>query len=174
MDKSMGNIAPAFLLVLLSLLLMGMDNVVPEADERRQLAEMQEQLARRIGSLQKEQDFLLFQKSFFGSDSKYLVLDLAAGTGTLKYRNRTLRTFGVTMPAALRRGLSEGRYVLTAKTDGAAGKRALVFQDRFAIHGRGFSGSSAGEKRTPGMVIGTQDLAALFYAVEKGAMLYIR
>ena len=160
--------------VLLSLLLMGMDNAVPEAEERRQLAEKQAQLEARIASLKREQDFLLFQKAFFGSDSKYLVIDLAAGTGTLKYRNRTLRTFGITVPLSLRHRLREGRYLLTAKNDGTAGKRSLVFQDSFAIHGKGYSGASAGEKRLPGMTIGSKDLAALYFAVDNGTMIYVR
>jgi hypothetical protein len=161
-------------IALIASLLMGMDNAVPADDERRQLAEKQEQLARRIETLQKEQEFLLFQKSFFGSDSKYLVLDLSAGAGTLKYRNRTLRTFTVAIPASLKRSLREGRYILTGKTDGAAAKRSLVFQDAFVIHGKGISEATAGGKRLPGMVIGKKDLAALFFAVDAGAMLYIR
>jgi hypothetical protein len=161
-------------IALFASLLMGMDGAAPADDERRQLAEKQDQFARRIESLQKEQDFLLFQKSFFGSDSKYLVLDLAADTGTLKYRNRTLRTFALTIPPSLKRSLREGRYILTTKADGAPGKRSLVFQESFVIHGKGFSGASYGEKRLPGMVVRTKDLAALLYSVDKGTMLYIR
>src|SRR5512145_1839818 len=81
----------------LAILLMGMDNAPGEADERKQLENAQKQLASRIEELKKEQDFLLFQRSFAGSDSKYLILDLSAKTGTLKYRNRILRTFGFTV-----------------------------------------------------------------------------
>jgi hypothetical protein len=160
--------------LLFAFLLMGADNAVPGAEERRQFEEKQTQLARRVETLRKEQDFLLFQKSFFGSDSKYLVLDLAAGTGTLKYRNRTLRTFGVAVPSSHRQGLREGRYILTAKSDGPGGKRALVFQDSFTIRGKGYSGSSSGERKLPGMTIGKKDLAALYYALDSGSMLYIR
>jgi hypothetical protein len=160
-------------IVFLSLLLMGMD-AVPEAGERKQLAEKEAQFEARIASLKREQDFLLFQKAFFGSDSKYLVIDLAAGTGTLKYRNRTLRTFGITVPLSLRQRLREGRYILTAKTDGSAGKRSLVFQDLFAIHGKRYSGASAGEKRLPGMTIGSKDIAALYFTVDNGTMMYVR
>ena len=158
---------------LLATLLMGMDSAVSEDEERRQLVQKQAQLSHQIDSLQKEQDFLLFQKSYLGSDSKYLVVDLAAGKGTLKYRNRTLRTFGITVPPALGKGLRNGRYLLTAKTDGSAGKRSLVFGDSFSVHGRGYSGATSSERKLPGMVIGKRDLAALFYTVEKGTMLYI-
>ena len=159
--------------VLLAALLMGMDSGVPEDNERRQLAEKEAQLSRRIKSLRQEQDFLLFQKSYVGSDSKYLIVDLIAGRGTLKYRNRTLRTFRIIVPPVLGQGLRNGRYLLTAKTDGSAGNRSLVFGDSFSVHGRGFSGAIAGERKLPGLVIGKRDLAALFYTMEKGTMLYI-
>ena len=79
----------------------------------------------------------------------------------------------ITVPPTLAQSLRSGRYLLTAKTDGSAGKRSLVFGDSFSVHGRGYSGAKAGEKKLPGMIIGKKDLAALFYTMEKGTMLYI-
>jgi len=173
MEKSIRTMTQA-LLFLLSALLLGMDGPPREKGERRQLEGRQAQLAVRIKALKQEQDFLLFQKSFLSSDSKYLVLDLAAGTGTLKYRNRTLRIFRVETTSSLRKGLRAGRYILTAKTDGPLKKRALVFQHAFVIHGKGYAGALSAEKKLPGMLIGRRDLAALYYAVDSGTMLYIR
>jgi len=170
MGKSIRTMTLALLLLLSALLLDGQSR---EKDEQRQLEGRQAQLFARIKALKQEQDFLLFQKSFFSSDSKYLVLDLAAGTGTLKFRNRTLRTFRVATTSSLRRGLHAGRYILTAKTDGSLRKRALVFQHAFVIHGKGYAGAFNAEKKLPGMVIGRRDLAALYYAVDSGTMLYI-
>lgn len=161
-------------MALLSLLLMGMDNAPREADERKQLENAQKQLASRIGELKREQDFLLFQRSFAGSDSKYIILDLSAGTGTLKYRNRILRTFGVNVSNPEHRPIRKGRHILASKTDGTMRKRALIVQNEFIIHGKGYSGRSAGERGMPGLVIGRKDLAALFFAVDKGTMLFIR
>lgn len=160
-------------MALLALLLMGMDSAPEAADERERLENAQHQLVSRIEELKREQDFLLFQRSFAGSDSKYLILDLSAGTGTLKYRNRILRTFGVRVSSPDHRQIRKGRHVLASKTDGSARKRALIAQNGFIIHGQGYSGRSAGERGLPGLVIGRKDLAALFFAVDKGTMLFI-
>lgn len=161
-------------MALLSLLLMGMDNAPRKADERKQLEDAQKLLSSRIEELKKEQDFLLFQRSFAGTDSKYLIIDLAAGKGILKYRNRILRTFRLTVSAPGDRRIRKGRHVLASKRDGSSKKRALIVQDAFFIHGKGYSGRSAGERGMPGLVIGQKDLAALFFAVDRGTMLYIR
>ena len=167
-DKKYGTIA-----ILLSLLLLGMDGKPREGDELRQLEARQSQLAARIKMLKQEQDFLLFQRSFAGADSKYLLIDLSTKTGTLKYRNRILRTFGFTLSPSKSHKPRKGRYVLTGKTDGSPGKMSLVVQDAFIIHGKRYSGRQRREKNLPAMVVGRKDLAAIYYAVEQGAMLYI-
>jgi len=161
-------------LILLSFLLLGMDGSERENDELRRLGEKQAQLTTRIEALKEEQDFLLFQRSIAGSDSKYLLLDISAGAGTLNYRNRILRTFGFSLSASKPHQLRRGQYIITGKTDGSPGKRALVFRDAFVIHGKGYLGSTSDEKKLPGIVIGRRDLAAIFYAVDSGTMLYIR
>ncbi|NTW68060.1 MAG: hypothetical protein HGB21_17385, partial [Nitrospirae bacterium] len=62
---------------------------------------------------------------------------------------------------------------LTGKTDGSPGKMSLVVQDAFIIHGKRYSGRQKREKSLPAMVVGRKDLAAIYYAVEQGTMLYI-
>jgi hypothetical protein len=161
-------------MALFSFLLMGMDNAPREADERKRLEDTQKRLASRIEELKREQDFLFFQRSFAGSDSKYIIIDLAARTGTFKYRNRVLRTFGFTLSSPGDRQIRKGRHVLATKTDGSLKKKALVVQDEFLIHGKGYSVKSARERGVPGLVIGRKDLAALFFSVDKGTMLFIR
>ena len=164
-----------FLLILpLAILLMGMDSAAPEADERTRFLEREEQLTAKIDSLRREQEFLLFQKALTGSDSKYLVLDLAAGKGKLLYRNRTLRTFDAAIPASLRKELHEGRYVVTSRSEGTPKERTLVFQDAFALRGKGFKGAQAGEKRLPVMTLARRDMAAIVYSLDIGSMIYIR
>jgi hypothetical protein len=160
-------------IVLFALLLMGMDGPRRDIDEQRQLEDKSARLAARIEALKKEQDLLLFQRSMAGSDSKYLLLDLSLGTGTFMYRNRVLRTFRVTLSGAKPNQLRKGRHVLTGKTDGPQGKIALVVQDSFIIHGKNYSGKQRGDKKLPEMVVGRKDLAALYYAVEQGTVLYI-
>ena len=160
-------------LLLLSVLLVGMDNTVPEADERRRLEEQQSRISSQIEALKEEQGYLSFQRSIAGSDSKYLLLDLSTGSGTLKYRNRVLRTFRFTLVSAQEDQLKRGRYVLTGKSDGPVTKMSLTFQDSFVIHGKWYSGKGAGKKRLAGLVVRGRDLAAIYYAVEQGSMLYI-
>lgn len=164
-----------FLLILSSaIMLMGMDSAAPEADERTRLLEREAQLTARKASLRKEQEYLVFQKALMGSDSKYLVLDLAAGKGKLLYRNRTLRTFDAAIPASLRKALQAGRYFVTSKSEGTPKERALIFQDAFAFRGKGFEGMRAGEMRLPVMTLARRDMAAIVYTLDIGSMLYIR
>ncbi len=172
MEKSMRKMTQG-LLLLLSALLMGMDGPPREKDDQRLLEAQKAKLATRIEALKQEQDFLLFQRSFAGSDSKYLLIDLSTRTGTLKYRNRILRTFGFTFSAARPPQFRKGRYVLTGKTDGAPGKMSLFVQDSIIIRGKGYSGRLPREKKISSLVIARKDLAALFYSFEKGSILYI-
>jgi len=171
--KGIDKITQMFFLILFSFLLMGMDGPPRGDDELRMIEEKRAQLTVRVEALKDEQDFLLFQRAIAGSDSKYLLLDLSAGTGTLKYRNRILRTFGFTVSAARPNQLRKGRYSITRKSDGAPGKMSLAVQDIFIIHGKAYSGRQAGENGLPGVIVGRKDLAAIYYAVEQGSMLYI-
>jgi len=161
------------IMILLSLILMGMDGAPRENDEQRQLEERLVQLAARVEKLKEEQDLLLFQRSIAGSDSKYLLLDVSAGTGTFRYRNRVLRTFGFTLSSSKPHQFQKGLHVLAGKTDGSSEKRSLVVQDSFIIQGKKYSGKKSGEKKLPGIIVNRKDLAAIYYSVEKGTMLYV-
>ena len=161
-------------IVLFAFLLVGMDGQTREKDEQRRLEEKQAQLATRIDTLKKEQDFLLFQRSIAGSDSKYLIFDLSVGTGTLKYRNRILRIFGVTVSPSGQSHIRKGRHVIAYKSDGSANKKEMVVADEFIIHGKAYVVKSAGGKRLPSLVIKQKDLASLFFVVDKGTMAFVR
>jgi len=161
--------------ILLSFLLMGMDGAPRESVDQRQLEERQTQLAARVETLKKEQAFLLFQRTLATADSKYLILDLRAGKGMLKYRGRTLRNFnfplaGKPLPAAL----SNGIISLTGKLDGSPGRRQLVFTDPLlTIQSKHVSPSKAKSKQGIHIALGTKDLSAIFYALEVGSLAYI-
>jgi hypothetical protein len=161
--------------ILLSFLLLGMDGKPRESDERRQLEERRAQLATQIETLKQEQDFLLFQKSFAGSDSKYLILDLRAGKGVLKYRNRALRNFEFprakkNIPAAMKKAI----VTLSGKIDGTPRKRQLVFAEPILIiqskHMKVNVRKGISLIRIP---LETMDLGALFFAMEPGSMAYV-
>jgi len=130
----------------------------------------------RIKALKKEQEFLLFQRTLAAADSKYLILDLRTGKGMLKYRGRILRTFncplaGKRLPAAFPKKI----VTLTGKVDGSPGTRQLVFTDPLLIiQSKHVSTGKAKSKEGLRIMLGTKDLGAIFFALEKGSLAYIR
>lgn len=129
------------------------------------------ELTTKRDALKAEQDFLLFQKTFYESDSKYLVLELSAGKGRLMYRNRILRSFNLERTSKRSKDPVAGIIAMTAKTDGASRNRALLFGNILELHSKknpAKGGMSAGYR------VGKRDLAALYYALEAGAKAYIR
>ena len=128
------------------------------------------QLERRVAELEREQEFLLFQRVFQRSDSKYLILDLARGKGTLKYRNRVLRSFRIVRVGGKKRSPGPGAVLLTEKRDRFGKKRALVFGNDLILQG---SRRHQPSDPIPRYALGSKDLAAISYAIEVGAMGYI-
>jgi hypothetical protein len=161
--------------ILLSFLLMGMDGPPRESGDKRQLEERQAQLADRIEALKRDQEFLLFQRSLATIDSKYLILDLRAGKGMLKYRGRILRNFNFPlMGKPLPAGRKQGVVTLTGKLDGSPVKRQLVFTDPLLIIGsKHVSTGKAKSKKGIRIILGTKDLSAIFYTLEMGSLAYI-
>jgi hypothetical protein len=146
-----------------------------QGDGSAVLAEKERALQARIVLQQQRQQFLLFEKALSAADSKYLLLDLRAGRGTLRYRNRVLRTFSLTVrpPGAARR-LSPGPVRLSAKIDGKPPSRELVFAEPAAVIMAAKAGAGASKGRhVPRILLGTRDLASVFHALETGSYLYI-
>ncbi len=164
--------AAGVLLILMSVFLFGMQGKSPDDIERRRLVEQQAKLSDRIASLNQEQEFLLLQKAFYASDSKYILLDLPSRTGMLKYRNRVLKTFVFSMTAGKRPVPRNTVLKVTAKTDGKERKRMLLFGDALLLQSKRSSLAAGKEKRTPRILVGSKDFAALYYAVEQGTMLH--
>ena len=162
----------AVLLIMLSVFLFGMQGQSPDDIERQRLVEQQAKLSGRIASLNHEQEFLLMQKAFYASDSKYILLDLPSRTGMLKYRNRVLRTFVFSTTAGKRSVPRNTVLKVTAKTDGKERTRMLLFGEALLIQSKRSSFSPGKEKNAPRILIGSKDFSALYYAVEQGTMLY--
>ncbi|MEK6745138.1 MAG: hypothetical protein AABZ15_16095 [Nitrospirota bacterium] len=158
---------------MLSILLLGMQGKSPEDIERQRLIEQQTKLSERIASLNHEQEFLLMQKAFYASDSKYILLDLPTRTGMLKFRNRVLRTFAFSTTAGKRPFSRNTILKMTAKTDGNERKRTLLFGDALLIQPKRSSSVAGSDVRVPRILVGSKDFAALYYAVEQGTMLYV-
>jgi len=160
------------LLIILAVLLLGMQERSLDDVERQRLVEKQTKLSNRIASLNHEQDFLLMQKAFYASDSKYILLDLPSRTGKLKYRNRVLRTFVFSTTAGKRPVPRNTVLKMTAKTDGKVHKRVLLFGDALLIQSKRSSFSPGKEKNVPRILMGSKDFAAIYYAVEQGSLVY--
>ncbi|HMD14868.1 MAG TPA: hypothetical protein VKI62_09600, partial [Bacteroidota bacterium] len=83
----------ALCLVLSALILMGAAGRNITGDERASLEEQTSALRKKILILEHEQDFLLFQKAMYNTDSKYLIMDFTSRKGQLRYKNRVLMDF---------------------------------------------------------------------------------
>jgi hypothetical protein len=146
-----------------------------ESDEARVLRERERHVQARIEELKREQEFLLFQGTLAAADSKYLVLDLRAGKGMLKYRGRILRNFNFPlMGKPLPAGRKQGVVTLTGKLDGSLVKRQLVFTDPLLIIGsKHVSNGKAKSNKGIRIMLGAKDLGSIFYALEVGSLAYI-
>ena len=144
-------------------------------DELQTLLFRQQQLTDKIRMLEKEQNLLQFQRSCASLDSKYLLIDYAAGKGTLRYRNRILRDFSFVKPDHPRkRKIPQGLMKLSQKTDGTKRKRRLFFGESLVMQAAS-SGSTAGGTSTtiPVVRLKTKDFSAIFFAIENGTMAYL-
>lgn len=162
------------LVFLMTLALAGVDGIAQEADERQKLLEQQEQLRNRIELMKREQDFLLFQKQLYDSDSKYLLLDLGKSSGQLKYKNRVLKgfRFSTSSPAVLRR-ISAGALTLTKKAENPRGRPALVFGKTLVIQSKSGAARERQHGAVPHISLTKKDMASLYNAVEQGAKAYV-
>lgn len=134
-------------------------------------AERRHMLVTKLESLKVEQDFLRFKRAFYETDSKYLVLDLAAGRGMMMYRNRILRMFSLEKMNSKAGTPERGVFMMTGKIDGSSKRRALIFGNSLSLHGKK---ADAGQLKHAGYRIGAKDLAALFYALETGAKAFVK
>jgi len=141
-------------------------------DERVLLQERQRQLETRIDALKQEQDLLLFKKQMYETDSKYLLLDLFAGNGTLKYRDRILRKISFTPLRSRAQRPQAGAHTLTARVDGQEWRRSLAFGTGLVLQAR----KDASDKAVAGPVrirLSKGDMGSLFYALDVGSRAYV-
>lgn len=159
------------LLLAASLFLMGADNGGPGADEQAKLLEQRKQLNARIATLKQEQDYLLFQKMMYASDSKYLVINITARTGQLKYKDRILKDFHFTSAGRIGM-LKRGAFTLTKKSEGPKTGNLLIFDPSLVLQGKHVQATRL-PAGIPRFLLSKKDLRSVFYAVEAGAKAYI-
>ncbi len=153
--------------------LMGADGNEQGAEDRARLEARQKQLAARIDSLKAEQDFLLFQNAMSTVDSKYLILNLSAMTGQLKYKNRVLKDFFISGTSKRAFVPANGAVTLTEKIENPRGKNLMVFADAFVLQGKRPPASTTLPKKMLRLSLAQKDFMAMYYAVEAGAKAYI-
>jgi hypothetical protein len=160
------------LVLLFVLCLCGAAGAV-QPDERQQLLEQERVLRDQEAKLKREQDFLLFQKTMYAADSKYLVLNLSEKTGRLKYKNRVLKKFHFTATKRFSAGtLQPGMLILTKKMEIEKGSHALLFGKSLAVRERG--DTAPGKKLNASVVFLTKkDMLSVFFAMEEGASAYV-
>jgi hypothetical protein len=163
-----GKLRYIFLPVLILLCVWGAASAGQEKEERRTLLKQQKLLSSRIIELRKEQDFLLFQKTLYTSDSKYLIINLSKGTGQLRYKNRVLKDFRFSSRNTRR--TRQGMVTLSTKIGTAKEPKQLVFGITLVLLPKG--SPSPGDK-TPALFLGKRDFRAVFFALENAARAYL-
>jgi hypothetical protein len=166
---SLRKYLPAIFLIAASLLLTGADNG-EQGPDRAKLLEQQKLLNARIDTLKQEQDYLLFQKTMYASDSKYLVINIASRTGQLKYKNRILQDFHFTSRGKVGM-LKRGALALTKKIEEPK-KNLLLFGTSLVLQGKRVPQIQL-QAGIPRFTLSRKDLRSVFYAVEIGAKAYI-
>lgn len=145
-------------------------NSAAQDGEYRKLLDEQKALSGKIQALKAEQDFLLFLKVLSTSDSKYLILNMSAGKGQLRYKNRILRDYPL-IAATRSSALIQGAATLTKKIEGPRQKHALVFGKTVILQPKGAAAyREAGIRR---LTLPKKDFMALYYGLENGAFAYI-
>lgn len=165
------NYQQVILLLAASLFLMGAGNGEQGTDEQVKLLEQQKQLHARIDTLKQEQDYLLFQKTMYASDSKYLVINVAARTGQLKYKNRILKDFRFASAGHVSM-LKRGAVTLTKKIEEPKTRNLLIFGTSLVLQGKRLPATQL-QAGIPRLSLSKKDLMSVFYAVEVGAKAYI-
>jgi hypothetical protein len=152
---------------------MGADTGGQDRDERAALRDTQKTLRARIEVLKREQDFLLFQKVMYGSDSKYLIINTKSKAAQLKYKNRVLKDLRFrTSKNFLRKTFRPGMLKLTKKIEGKNDRHTLVFGKSFIVRWKPATVRRK-EEDIPIISLKRKELLSVFYALEEGSMAYL-
>ena len=152
---------------------MGADGSNAGVDERTALLEQRKMLSGQLARLKREQDFLLFQKVMYVSDSKYLLLNVRKKTGQLKYKNRVLKDFRFTPAQEITRAaFKPGKLVLTKKVEGKRDRNVLIFGNTLVIQWKRDVVPQR-EKGIPVFSLKRKEMLSVFFALEEGSTAYI-
>lgn len=160
-------------MVLCSLVLMGADGGDRARVERAELEAKTSSLQKKVALLKREEDFLLFQKAMYNTDSKYLIINIAKRTAQLKYKNRVLQDFRFKEAKKNHgREFPKGMLVLTKKEEGKNDQHALVFGTALVMQWQRDAVPTR-EAGIPVMSLPKKEMLSVYYAVEEGALAYV-
>ncbi len=166
------RIFPLVLVVLAATLLLP-NNDAQAAGRGDSHAPHDRRLERKIAKLEQEQNFLLFQRVMYGTDSRYLIINMARKKGTLRYKNRILKDFRFHTSRSLSRNpLQPGALTMTEKIEGNAGRGMLQFGRMLVITGKQANPVSRA-MGIPAISVSRKDMESLYYALEQGALVYV-
>jgi hypothetical protein len=152
---------------------MGADGGSEGPDERAALQDQQKMLSRRLATLQQDEDFLLFQKAMYVSDSKYLVLKAREKTGQLMYKNRVLKDLHFSASQKISAStFKPGKLVLTNKVEGKNARNVLIFGNAVIIQWKRDVVPQR-EKKIPVLSLKKKEMLSVFYALEVGSLAYV-
>jgi len=163
---------PAVLMLVLFLGLAGICSAEHGDAEQKKLIEQKKKLNARVETLMREQDYLVFQKVMYESDSKYLIINFAARTLQLKYKNRVLKDVKFKRVLGHVGRLTHGALTLTQKIEGPRKRNLLVFGQALVLQGTR-APSTPIEEGMPRLFLSRKDFLSLYYAIESGAKAFI-
>jgi hypothetical protein len=159
--------------LILSPLIMGADGSSEGPDDLAALQNQHKILSRRLATLQQDEDFLLFQKAMYVSDSKYLVLKAREKTGQLMYKNRVLKDLHFSSSQKISAStFKPGKLVLTKKLEGKNDRNVLIFDNALIIQWKRDVVPQR-EKKIPVLSLKKKEMLSVFYALEVGSLAYI-
>jgi hypothetical protein len=159
--------------LVLSPLIMGAEGGSKGPDELATLQAQHKTLSRRLTALQRDEDFLLFQKAMYVSDSKYLVLKAREKTGQLMYKNRVLKDLRFSSSQKISAvTFNPGKLVLTKKVEGKNDRNVLIFGNELIIQWKRDVVPQR-EKKIPVLSLKKKEMLSVFYALEVGSPAYI-
>jgi hypothetical protein len=163
---------PAVLMLALSLCLAGSCGAEQGDAEQKKLVVQKRKLNARVETLKQEQDYLVFQKTMYESDSKYLIINFAARNMQLKYKNRVLKDVPFKRVLGRASRLSHGALTLTQKIEGPRERNLLIFGQALVLQGK-YAPSTLLEEGIPRMFLSRKDFLSVYYAIESGAKAFI-
>jgi hypothetical protein len=162
----------AVLMLVLTLSLAGICGAEHGDVERNKLVAQKKKLLVKIETLQREQDYLVFQKTMYESDSKYLVINFAARNLQLKYKSRVLKIVPFKRVLGRVNRLNRGALTLTKKREGPGERNVLIFGQSLVLQGT-YASSKLVEKGIPRVFLSRKDFLSVYYAIESGALAFI-